>query len=237
MNPSNKEHTPKLKRRAPSLIFWCVFLGASGYVSLLGFNVVNWYEHGFSTALQTIQDHTKVTLSELNTRNRWAQATMIAMSQLLSESLSHYGERAELKLRSAEQGRIAQGELNSKLLKEATHLESGGKHFLSILKLTFWQLSIKIMALLESIWVLACAAVVGAMDGLCKRYIRTSEGGRESTLLYHSAGKRFMLLPMSVILLYLALPLFVSGLVATMALALCVFIYFNVRMSCLKKYL
>lgn len=232
-----KDSTRKPRRVTPSLLFWCVLLTVAGYVSLFSFNVANWYEHGFNAALETVQRHTDVTLSTLNLRNNMVEANIIAASQIVSGFLKRYGDATQSTLHQVVKDDLHQATLNTRLKNKMVHIEDEGGEVLVLLKLTFWQFSIKVMALVESIGVVVCASVVGAMDGLCKRYIRTSEGGRESTLLYHTAGKRFMLLPMSVILLYLALPIFISGMMATMALALCFFIYFNVRMSCLKKYL
>lgn len=96
---------------------------------------------------------------------------------------------------------------------------------------------LKISSLFISLMMIVFASLLGCVDGLCYRYIRTMEGGRESTFLYHQGSEKLLMLASMFIFGFVLLSSFdyPQGVVAI--LALIGFTYTYTTFSQLKKYL
>lgn len=102
--------------------------------------------------------------------------------------------------------------------------------------LTFESVVIKAASLIASLLLLVMAVILGLLDGFCRRYVRTVEGGRESTYVYHKAVSSAVSLPSFCIILYIVLPLPLSPEIAGILLAVVVFSLVRLSASQFKKY-
>lgn len=115
------------------------------------------------------------------------------------------------------------------------------KYFLlGVFYLAEWSLKVdllKFISVLCSFMVFVFAGVLGGLDGLLSRYIRTAEGGRESTYGYHFLADSVFKIPFLLVLVYLALPFSISPLLIVCALSLLIFMFSRISTSHLKKFM
>lgn len=109
--------------------------------------------------------------------------------------------------------------------------------FFSILGMTFKLLIAKFASIFVSIWVFVFASILGAMDGLLSRYIRTVEGGRESTFIFHRVSGVVIKIPVAIVFLYLSTPFFLNPKWVVMVMSLLFFGFFYIATANLKKFL
>lgn len=127
---------------------------------------------------------------------------------------------------------------------EAIDVTSVGKDILNaftkigkILWLSFIFLLFKIIEVYAASILYLFTSLLGALDGLMKRYIRTEEGGRESTFAFHWITNITIKFPFLLIFLYFILPIEINPVVLTCLIASSFFLIFNVLTTSLKKFL
>jgi len=113
----------------------------------------------------------------------------------------------------------------------------GIEHFLAVMGATLMVMMAKCLSVMVSFWVFVFAALMGAMDGLLKRYIRTNEGGRESTFIFHRVSELMITLPVALLFFYLTLPVFVRPEIVAVGMGVIVFLFFHISTANLKKFL
>ena len=96
---------------------------------------------------------------------------------------------------------------------------------------------VKMGSLLCSLWIFIFATLLGLFDGLVARYVRTVEGGRESTFIFHKFTDTFLKFPGLVLLSYLLMPSYISSEMVIMVLSVIFFVTCFTATSQLKKYL
>ena len=109
-----------------------------------------------------------------------------------------------------------------------------------VLALAEWSLKVdlvKFASVLCSALIFVLAGILGIMDGLYGRYIRTAEGGRESTYVYHHLSDWFFRVPFCLGLAYMAFPFPINPLIVVIFLALLIFVFCRVSASTLKKFI
>ncbi len=102
---------------------------------------------------------------------------------------------------------------------------------------TFKILIAKFLSVFSSIWVFIFAALIGGIDGLLKRYIRTIEAGRESTYIFHRVSDFLIKIPVGMLFLYLTLPIFIRPELVALLMSVTVFLFCYTATSNLKKFL
>lgn len=107
----------------------------------------------------------------------------------------------------------------------------------NVTKLSFLLVCIKFISIMSSILLFAFSGLLGALDGLRRRYIRTIEAGRESTYLYHNISTLFRQVPVLFVLVYLLAPISISATLVILMISVGLFIYSNLFFSTLKKFL
>ncbi len=95
----------------------------------------------------------------------------------------------------------------------------------------------KLASVFASTLVFIAFIILGTSDGLLSRYIRTSEGGRESTLMFHKVSDKLIQASHIIIYLYLICPIFISPEWIVVLLSVLLLMYCKVATSNLKKYL
>lgn len=81
------------------------------------------------------------------------------------------------------------------------------------------------------------AALLGLVDGLVVRYVRTMQAGRESTFVFHHVSKILMHVPAIVLFIYICTPFALNIIAVNVAIAFVIFAGCRNYGSQLKKYL
>ena len=107
----------------------------------------------------------------------------------------------------------------------------------NVIKLSFLLVCIKFISFFSSTLLFVFSGLLGALDGLRKRYIRTMEAGRESTYMYHNISLIFRQLSLLLLLAYLLLPVMIPATAVVIAISSGLFVYCHLLCSTLKKFL
>jgi hypothetical protein len=126
----------------------------------------------------------------------------------------------------------------------ATPLEHRGhelilfaQRFIHVFGFVLWISVLKVLSILSAFWLFVFSSLIGSLDGLLSRYIRTSEGGRESAFFFHHVSDVLLSLPALVFFGVLIVPFFISPVWVKSLLAMLLFIFFHTQASSLKKFL
>lgn len=110
--------------------------------------------------------------------------------------------------------------------------------FLSLAAWSFKLDVVKFISVFCSFSVFIFAGFLGLLDGLLTRYIRTAEGGRESTYIYHHLADALFKIPFCLVVAYLALPFPLKNpLILVVILAMISFLFCRLSASNLKKFI
>lgn len=102
---------------------------------------------------------------------------------------------------------------------------------------SFWVLVFKFISVFSAILIYVFAGLLGALDGLVMRYVRTAEGGRESTFIFHKMTDTILQIPIWLIFIYLLSPVLINPTWIIVLLSLSFFLVFNIATANLKKFL
>ena len=107
----------------------------------------------------------------------------------------------------------------------------------NIVIMTVNVIAAKFLGVLGSSLFVFLALMLGVVDGLLRRYIRTSEGGRESSYLYQTYQMWFIPIPIFLVTLYLSIPLELDTEMIMMGVALTTFFLSYTYCKSIKKFL
>lgn len=107
----------------------------------------------------------------------------------------------------------------------------------NVAKLSFLLVCIKFISIFSSFLLFIFSGLLGALDGLRRRYIRTMEAGRESTYLYHNISSLFRQIPALLVLVYLLVPVSIPATLVIVLISAGLFVYCDLFFSTLKKFL
>lgn len=247
MSKEVRDEKPKRKksifRRFMGTILWAFILG---FLLLLTMNAFEWYSKGYDTMMNDLQQHYQTELNSLMIRNAFIGSYSMAALQFLDNKISSWimgsEEAAEeihlphqflfvfVKEKSVEKSDVLFSGALTNSLKGAQKI--GG-----MLWASFLVLSLKFISVLAAFLIYLFAALFGALDGLVVRYIRTAEGGRESTFIFHKMTETIVKIPALLIMLYLISPILINPTLVIILLASSFFLVFNIATANLKKFL
>ena len=227
MTQANTQRKPTTDKRSSRVTLVQAIM--VGTVIALLINTVMVVKNGYAQTAQALQHHNERALITLAKRNltlaSWVVGTGIAATLLPHEviGLAH-DALSQIKADSTVQ---ALGNTSyAKGFGRIIHTCKQGWHLLT---LTFEGVVIKAVSLLASLLLLAVAVLLGLLDGFSKRYVRTCEGGRESTYVYHKAVSSSVSLPGFCMVLYVLLPNPLSPEIAVLLLAVVLFFVGTVK--------
>ena len=204
-----------------------------GLLIALVINAVQWHEHGYQRVISTLTQRDQAQIQALGLRSAWAARLAQWVSQDTDAQASWFAQQSQEVLHDVP--------LLERLWHTAKHPSDGWRqglvHGLHLLWGTVVLIALKGVSLMVSVWVWVFAGLLGAMDGLLARYIRTQEGGRESTFIFHRVADKVIGVPVMLLLVYLAVPLFVNPEWVVMAMSVMVFVFFYLLSANLKKFL
>lgn len=136
------------------------------------------------------------------------------------------------------QHKQVQALLTNEFVKRATsHIKSDVARFWQVLIGTLNLTFLKFLSIGISVLVFAVAGLIGAMDGLLVRYVRTAEAGRESTFLFHRVAGVMLKAPIKITMLYLAFPFFINPEIVVLFISFLFFVFTRLYTANLKKFM
>lgn len=111
------------------------------------------------------------------------------------------------------------------------------QRFSHMVGFVLWISVLKVLSIVSAFWLFVFSSLIGSLDGLLSRYIRTSEGGRESAFFFHHVSDVLLSLPALVFFGVLIVPFFISPFWVKSLLAVLLFVFFHTQASSLKKFL
>lgn len=214
-----------------SSVMWGWFVGLliNGYLGFV---------HGYDYVIQDLDTTYSVQVENIAWRNPDAAARLSSGLVKLGEAIEWVESKAGAFFASNDTLiSLTQSKTSASTRRIVSGITEGIGRFVTVLLGTFLVLIAKFMSLFVSVWVFLFASIVGAMDGLLTRYVRTYEGGRESAFIYHKVANLVMKVPFGVMFLYLSLPVFLDPEVVVVVISLMFFWFFYVATANLKKFL
>lgn len=253
--PTKQNHAAAPKRSPKKSASWVSKVGAaSGYglLVLMIFNGASWWEMGFKGFERQCETRMQASLTQIAMLTplfyalfesltqvadvRWTQAETTAVSDLktVSTPLNQFNGGFLQSDKKSASNKTSHTSFTQSLWQRG---KKGLKNVGVFVRLSLYEWALKLYLLMTKSILLIMASLIGALEGLHLRYVRTQEGGRESTLLYHHAGEKLLIVPVVALMIYLGAPLSFSALWMSLCLCVFFFLYFKVRLSCLKKYI
>ena len=201
-------------------LFWGLLIGLiinGAYWSLMGFKALN-------------QDLNTTAIEQSNSFDGNTDFS----SKYLSKAMSYLKAKEATAL---EYLVLSKGEMLSPIKPWAKKVALWLNHFIVVVFKTLEVLMLKFASVFASSWLYVFFALMGAIDGLLSRFIRTEEGGRESTFLFHKISASMLKLPLGVLFLYLSLPVFIEPQWVVLVVGVLFFGFFKLSTSNLKKFI
>jgi len=244
----------KPKRRKSALhrfigaIFTAFFLGM---LVLVVVNIYQWNSSGYDAMMQNLNSHYQTEMSSLMVRNGAVAVYTIAMFQLINSKFTQWISNSKREIQSLEASKHISflQSVRNKAQQFNQHTKSNFvdgmlsgafghiKQIGCMLWASFIVLLFKFISVFAAILIYIFAGLLGALDGLVVRYVRTAEGGRESTFIFHKMTNVIIQLPIWLIIIYLISPVLINPMIVIALLALSFFVVFNIATSNLKKFL
>ena len=226
-----QQTTPKPKKgllgTTLNAVFW-------GWLIGFGINCFFWETEGYRQLLQELDREYQQQMANIALRNT-SFLQHYSMLTTWIEQGSHWLSQQLMQLKPYVSSitpyinYLMQMSLTQHVIAFVTHLSEVAWGTLTVT----WA---KLAGILSVIWVLVFAVIVGAMDGLLERYIRTMEGGRESAFIFHQLtnGMRY---PFLLLFVYLAVPILINPEIFMVLMSVLFFVLIRGATANLKKFL
>ena len=241
-------------------VLWAFFLG---FLFLLMLNLYEWHREGFNPMMQNLSVHYASEVDILMQKNVVIGAYSVAALQLLNAKVIGSKPASE---DTAQGDESSVGNTVGQAVKEkhgfipfvSNHVQQNNQQnsrsaslfsgiFVdglstlaqigAMLWASFLVLLFKFINIMGATLIYVLAALLGACDGLVTRYVRTAEGGRESTFIFHKMTDTILQIPAWLIMIYLVSPVLINPTFMIGLLALSFFMVFNIATANLKKFL
>ena len=247
-----KEKMEKTKKKKSALrrfigsIFTAFFLGI---LVLVIINAYQWHNKGYNTMMFNLNGQYQTEVTSLITQNSTVAAYTIAIFQLINSKFTNLVSSSKEKIASLKslqhfrflQNKTKKTKKTNRQRNFITGMLNSACGYLKQIGCMLWAsfilLSFKFVSIFAAILIYLFASLLGALDGLVTRYIRTAEGGRESTFVFHKITGVIIQLPCWLIIIYLISPILINPTLVIVLLALSFFTAFNIATANLKKFL
>jgi len=221
-----------------STVFWSFFLGI---LILVMISAVQWKKQGYPNMLQNLNSQYFSEVNYLTQHNTFLSNRCVSFFNLLDQkivSLMTDAKTTFAKSHLNEKISIENNEGHHSLFTSALADSLGG---IKKITLMLWEslliLSFKFINVFGAISLFVFALLFGALNGLVTRYVRTMEGGRESTFMFHKMTGMIIQLPLWIIILYFVLPLLINPTIIIGLLTGSLFLVVYIATSSLKKFI
>lgn len=209
-------------------IFWGLLIGVI-------INCIMWHFEGYKRLMEDLIHTYQTQMTGVALRNEGAAVGFGALAGMINDVI----KTGENKV----QGLISESDYlhsatdNKKAKSIGSKIWGALDHFILVVSATFEVLIAKFLSIFVSVWVFVFASILGAMDGLLERFIRTSEGGRESTFIFHRVSDTMIKVPVAIVFFYLTIPLFFNPELIVVFMSILFFMFFYIATANLKKFL
>lgn len=243
---SQAKNSKKQKSMLQRFISTSVTAFFLGFLVLVIFNAYEWKTTDYKNMMQNLNNNQEKIISSLSMQNMDFAAYSVAVFQVINDEFKQWflGSAKDFQAwqKNNRFGFFLHSEnkepKNSNFIGD---MVSGSFGFLQKVCCMLWMslgvLIFKFISIFGAFLIYLFASLLGALDGLVKRYIRTAEGGRESTFVFHKMTSVIIQFPLWLIIIYLISPMLINPMLVISLLALAFFVVFNIATSNLKKFL
>jgi integrating conjugative element membrane protein (TIGR03747 family) len=237
-NKEEKKNSSSPRTPDKSLMGKLIFVLLVAWVIAMVVNMIDWNKQGYTFLIKTLDEAYAKYREELFTRNETLNIYSDAVILLIKEYTQPFFIAVMQKSQTlTSSSNLFDFKSDKSAKKFISIIYQNAIQFLSVVIATTKILFAKVMNIIVSFWLYVFASLLGALDGLVKRYIRTAEGGRESTFVFHKVSHVVIQLPIWILALYLIIPDTFSPEIVVMLISLALFAFFTIATSQLKKYL
>lgn len=249
------DHTKKSQKPKKSKTMLQRFISAAatafflGFLVLVIFNAYMWITKGYNKMIENLDNnYQEKIISSLTIQNSSISAYSVAAFELINDKFKKWilnsEKQFQLWQKNNQFGILQNLPTEKTLVKKANCIEGILESAFSSLQkigfmlwVCFTVLVFKFISIFGALLIYIFASLLGALDGLVTRYIRTAEGGRESTFIFHKLTDVIIQFPIWLIAIYLISPALINPMLIISLLALAFFVVFNIAASNLKKFL
>lgn len=230
--PTPKKHHYEKKKSTAfgKFVGKVIFALILGFLIGFGINSYCWHKEGFNKTMQRINAVYQQEIDGLSLRNERFAAYFAASINLSGNWLIHFKTSVQAGINKIELFR------RWKLATAFSKAMNGLSKFMRVCLGTIKIVLGKLAGIVVSIWIYIFASLLGMLDGLLKRYVRTQEGGRESTFVFHKVSNTVLAIPAYILAVYLVVPLFINPAVVACVMAVLFYWFFSLVTSNLKKF-
>lgn len=220
----------KKKKGAASFVFSIIKAVLWGLAIGVIINCIMWNFEGYQKLMKNLNHTYQTQMTGIALRNEGAAVGFGAIASALGDAIQIGESKAQRHISKSDY-------LNSTTNKIDSKIWGSVDHFIIVITATCEVLVAKFLSIFVSAWVFVFAGILGAMDGLLVRYVRTSEGGRESTFIFHRVSDTVIKVPVAIIFFYLTIPLLFNPELVVVFISILFFMFFYIAMANLKKFL
>ena len=217
--------------------FSCSIVKAIIWGVAIGFviNCYLWHTNGYTSLMSDLNSSYSNQMSDISFRNKEVATEFKESSGALSHGIDWMiNKTSNIQTSIPYTNNTAKG---SFVRGKVSKIEVYFSDVYNILITTFKVHIAKFIGLLASFWLFVFASILGACDGLLMRYIRTSEGGRESTFVFHRVTGNVIKVPVSIVFIYLTIPVSPDPEIVAVIISILFYMFFYIATSNLKKFL
>lgn len=232
----------KSSRQIPSLFGILVMALILGFGIELVINAVQWHRSGFIAFQQTHQARLRSERQAIERRSPQMGVWFAWLTTHVHQQWQQGHDRADRDITTVEHLPVLHhlDDIEGQVIHHASLNKwswSNLRQLVWLVWLTAVSVALKTISVGCALFLFIFAAIIGLVDGLLARQIRTAEGGRESTFLFHRITSSLLQVPLWILVLYFALPITFQPLIAIVLLAVIFFSVCYLTTSQLKKYL
>jgi hypothetical protein len=237
--PSQKTTKPAKKLSVAMAIFSLIsmFIGAV-FVGLV-INCILWAYYGYDKTITSLNEVYLTQVKSMLITNQQVSswyvdflANLYNLTNNGQATAMHYFEHSIATFTTNRGIQVDHGQLHDNIQMVGGFLQK----LKNITVMTINVIAAKFLGVLGSTLFVFFALMLGVVDGLLRRYIRTSEGGRESSFLYSTYQMWLIPIPIFIVTLYLSIPLEVDTELVMIGVALTTFFLSYTYCKSIKKF-
>jgi hypothetical protein len=228
---------PKTKKSILRSFIGAVFTAFwLGLLVLISLNAYHWSRKGYNTMMLNLNNDYQTEVSSLMIRNNAFATYIVSVFKFINSKFKKIQpllQHTKDKTKEITQTKNKNNFISGLLTGTSGYLQKIGCMLWACFKILLF----KCISIFGAALIYLFASLLGALDGLVSRYIRTAEGGRESTFIFHKMTNAVIQFPIWLVVIYLISPALINPMLIIALLALSFFVVFNIATSNLKKFL
>lgn len=225
---------PEVKKKPATLITKTLMVFVLALVASILWQTLNGIRFGYGKTVAALDAQIALFAADVIEREPFLLNAFLTMETNMTASVKHMTlSMPKNTIKKASLHRF----MSSSWTKTTQQLSLFFSKGWQVMQLSFLLVMIKFIGIISSLLLFIFSGLLGALDGLNRRYVRTIEAGRESTYLYHNISALFKQVPMFVVLVYIVAPLTIPTTFIIALISVALFVYCNLFFTNLKKFL